>query len=170
MVDIFSRITNNRFTAIGLGHLLYAGFNWVFDHVIYVYVVYTWGMLIGGGLMTLGSLIQCAFTLRFYEKMQIDWVGAGALHTWYKQQSTSFSGRLYGRIKDNQKAVFLLLCVFSDPFITTAYFREGRFNGLTSLDWRIFFCSVFVSNFYWICVSVLVGNGIAGLWHFYLLR
>lgn len=154
----------NRLTLIGLGHLLYAGFNWLFDHVLYVYSVFTWGMLLGGGLMTLFSLTQCAITLHWYEKMQIDWVGAGALNNWDAQQSTSLLSRLYRRITDKKQAVFVFLCIVSDPFITTAYFRQGRFDGLTRHDWRIFFCSVLVSNGYWICVSALLGTGIANLW------
>jgi hypothetical protein len=153
-----------RLTIIGAGHLLYAAFNWLFDHVIYVYAVFTWGMLIGGGLMTLFSLIQCALTLHLYEKMHIDWVGAGALHAWDEQESTSFAGRLFRRIGKKQKAVFIFLCVFFDPFITTAYFRKGRFDGLTAHDWRIFLYSVLISNGWWICVSALLGNGISMLW------
>lgn len=153
-----------RLTLIGLGHLLYAGFNWLFDHVIYVYVVFTWGMLLGGGLMTLFSLTQCALTLRLYEKMQIDWVGAGALNSWDAQQSTSLLRRLFRRINGKKHTVFIVLCIVSDPFITTAYFRKGRFDGLTHRDWRIFFYSVLVSNGYWIGVSALLGTGIAHLW------
>jgi hypothetical protein len=159
-----TRHNYKRFTIIGLGHLLYAAFNWVFDHVIYVYAIFTWGMLMGGGLMTLLSLIQCALTLHLYEKMQIDWVGAGALHNWDSQKPTSLSGRLFRHISKKPKVVFVFLCVFSDPFITTAYFRKGRFNGLAAQDWRIFIYSVLLINGYWICVSALLGNGIVTLW------
>jgi hypothetical protein len=154
-----------RFASIGLGHLLYAAFNWFFDHVVYVYVVFTWGMLLGGGMMTLFSLLQCALTLYIYEKMHIDWVGAGALHAWNSQSPSSFLGRIFQRISKKPKAVFLFLCVFSDPFITTAYFRKGRFDGLAAQDWYNFLGSVLVSNGAWICVSALLGNGIASLWH-----
>lgn len=159
-----------RFTIIGLGHLLYAAFNWVFDHVIYVYAVFTWGMLMGGGLMTLFSLIQCALTLYVYEKMQIDWVGSGALQAWNSQQPSNFSGRLFRCISKKPKAVFVFLCVVSDPFITTAYFRKGRFDGLTAQDWHTFIKSVVVSNGYWICVSALLGNGAFTLWQWACLN
>lgn len=159
-----------RFASIGLGHLLYAAFNWVLDHVIYVYAVFTWGIVLGGGVMALFSLIQCALTLRFYEKMQIDWVGAGVLNVFLAKQPNSLLGRLFCRISKKQKAVFIFLCVFSDPFITTAYFRKGRFNGLTAQDWRIFLYSVLVSNGYWICVCALLGNGIASLWQWLSMR
>ncbi|SJM95854.1 conserved membrane hypothetical protein [Crenothrix polyspora] len=160
-----TRHNYKRFTIIGLGHLLYAAFNWVFDHVIYVYAVFTWGMLMGGGLMTLLSLIQCALTLQLYEKMQIDWIGGGTLHNFTAQQPTNLTGRLLCRISKQPKAVFLFLCVISDPFITTAYFRKGRFNGITTQDWQVFICSVIVSNGYWICISAFFGNLIAMLWH-----
>lgn len=170
LANRFTGLFRNRFTTIGLGHLLYAAFNWVFDHVIYVYVVYTWGMLMGGGLMTLGSLVQCAVTLRIYEKMQIDWVGAGALHIWHAEQPATFSGRLFQRIRKKKRAVFVFLCIFSDPFITTAYFRQGRFDGLAGQDWRLFLYSILVSNGYWICVSALFGNGLSSLWQLYLQR
>jgi hypothetical protein len=153
-----------RFTIIGLGHLLYAAFSWVCDYVIYVYAVFTWGMLIGGGFMTLLSLIQCALTLQIYEKMKIDWVGAGAFYAWDTQEPKKFSGRLFQRIKKKPKVVFIFLCVFSDPFITTAYFRKGQFNGLTAEDWHLFLYSVLFSNGYWICVSGLLGNTISIMW------
>ncbi len=159
-----TRHNYKRFTIIGLGHLLYAAFNWVFDHVIYVYVVFTWGMLMGGGLMTLLSLLQCALTLHLYEKMQIDWVGAGALQHWNNQEPSSLVSRVFRRISKKPKAVFVFLCVVSDPFITTAYFRNGRFDGLTAQDWQTFIKSVMVSNGYWICFSALLGNGIVTVW------
>ncbi|NOT85759.1 MAG: hypothetical protein HOP02_13495 [Methylococcaceae bacterium] len=162
--------SNNRLTMIGLCHLLYAGFNWVFDYVLYVYVVYTWGMLLGGSVMTLISLIQCALTLKLYEKMRIDWVGAGAMLEWQSQQPTSFSGRLFHRISKKPKAAFIFLCIFTDPFIITAYFRQGRFDGLTKHDWQLFIYSGIVSNTYWICVSAILGNGIVTLWQWSLLH
>ncbi|WP_394754472.1 hypothetical protein [Crenothrix sp.] len=102
--------------------------------------------------------------MKLYEKMQIDWVGAGALHNWDNREPSSLSGRLFRRISKKPKAVFVFLCVFCDPFITTAYFRKGRFDGLTAQDWQIFIKSVMVSNSYWICISALLGNGIVTAW------
>lgn len=154
-----------RLTFIGFCHLLYAGFNWVFDYVLYVYAVYNLGAVIGGSVMTVLALVQCALTLLIYERMRIDWVGAGAIHEWQDQHCKTFAGQIFRRIKDNPRAVFIFLCIFADPFIITAYFRKGRFNGLRAKDWYLFFGSGIISNAYWICVSVMLGSGAVSLWH-----
>ena len=61
-------------------------------------------------------------------------------------------------------AIFLALCAFQDPFITTAYFRRGRFDGITARDWRLFLASVFVSNLYWTLRSGAVAAILVGAW------
>ena len=154
-----------RITQIGTGHLIYGAFNWLFDNVFYVYVVYTFGLLAGGGMMTAFSLAQCMITLLIYERMKIDWVGAGAVlqlldvprPSWWRRAANASTRR-------GKAAAFVGCCVFSDPFITTAYFRKGRFDGLTQRDWQIFFGSVVVSNFYWTLRSGLVAQLIATGW------
>ena len=139
-----------RLAQIGTGHLLYASFNFVFDEIVYVYVVYRLGMLVGGGIMTTFSLVQCAITLLIYERMQIDWVGAGSLARLASVPNPCWWQRIVRWAMHRGKvAIFIALCLFQDPFITTAYFRQGRFDGLTGRDWRIFFGSVLVSNLYW---------------------
>jgi hypothetical protein len=162
--------TSKRLALIGLCHSLYHIFNWFFDFVLYVYVVYTWGMLVGGGIMIVLSLILCAVSLYIYECMQVDWVGSGAMREWQSQHPRTLSGRLFHHIKSSPIAVFMFLCVLTDAFIITAYFRHGRFDGLTAKDWRLFFFSNFICNVYWICVSVLLGNGAANLWQWLILH
>ncbi len=51
---------------------------------------------------------------------------------------------------------FFALCIWEDPFITTAYLRHGRCDGLTKRDLLIFFASVLVSNGYWIARTYAV--------------
>lgn len=51
---------------------------------------------------------------------------------------------------------FFALCIWEDPFITTAYLRHGRCDGLTKKDLFIFFASVLVSNGYWIARTYAV--------------
>ena len=52
---------------IGAGHTIYATFNWFFDQVLYVYVIYRLGLVTGCVVMTFLSLIQCGATLVIYE-------------------------------------------------------------------------------------------------------
>src|SRR5258706_3694112 len=68
-----------RLAEVGMGHAVYATFSWFFDNVLYIYVVYRLGLLVGGALMTFLSLVVCAATLLVYEQMRVDWVGAGSL-------------------------------------------------------------------------------------------
>lgn len=138
-----------RITEVGIGHTLYATFNWFFDNILYIYVIYRLGLITGGALMTLLSLLQCAATLMLYERMRIDWVGAGYIATLKHITNPTGWQRIILRCQQSGAvAVFFALCIFSDPFITTAYFREGRFDGLSGRDWKIFIASGFASNFY----------------------
>ncbi len=154
-----------RIAQIGLGHLLYASFNFVFDEIIYVYVVYRFGLLVGGGIMTTFSLVQCALTLLAYERMRIDWVGAGSMARLASSRNPSWWQRIIRwAMRRGKVAIFIALCIFQDPFITTAYFRQGRFDGLNGQDWRIFFGSVFVSNFYWTLRSGVAAVILVSAW------
>lgn len=140
----------SRIAEVGFGHALYAAFNWFFDNVLYVFVVYQLGWLRGGALMTLLSMFQCGASLMLYERMRIDWVGAGSIArlsglpapTWWQRT-------LIWADRQGTVFIFVALCVLQDPFITTAYFRGGQFDGLRRRDWQLFLASVLVSNGYW---------------------
>ena len=134
---------------IGIGHGIYGVFNWFCDHILYVFVVYQLGLVIGGGLMTAFSLTQCLITLLVYERMRVDWVGAGALAQIRIGRPTRWRQALNWITRQNNVVAFLSLSFFQDPFITTAYFRCGRFDGLKTRDWRIFLSSVLLGNLYW---------------------
>lgn len=155
-----------RLAEIGTGHALYATFNWFFDNVIYVYVVFSLGLLTGGVIMTTFSLVQCGATLLLYERMKIDWVGAGSIASLVAMPNPAWWQRvIVWAAKRGSVFIFFALCVLQDPFITTAYFRQGRFDGLSARDWRIFFASVFASNFYWTLRSGAVATVLVSAWH-----
>lgn len=157
-----------RLAEIGTGHAVYASFNWVFDNIVYVYVVHRLGLVVGGGVMTLFSLVQCAATLLLYERMKLDWVGAGSLARLTALPDPSWWQRIVRRATQAGGVfIFLALCIFQDPFITTAYFRQGRFDGLRTRDWQIFLCSVVVANFYWTLRSGAVAALLVGAWRWF---
>jgi len=54
-------------------------------------------------------------------------------------------------LKRSEPVIFLFLSIQQDPFITTAYLRNGanQFNGMKKRDWTIFTSSVVISNAYW---------------------
>ena len=154
-----------RLAQIGTGHALYTSFNWFFDNILYVYVVYTLGMLKGGAIMMAASFAQCALTLIVYQRMRIDWVGTGLLaEIRTKSDRTRLERALVWAADRHPVVIFTLLCVFQDPFITTAWFRQGRFGRLNRRDWGVFTAAVVASNVYWIFLASLIGQAIAALW------
>lgn len=154
-----------RLAQIGTGHALYAGFNWAFDNILYVWVIYTLGMLKGGALMMAASGLQCALTLVVYQRMRIDWVGTGFLaEIRAKPERTRLERVLVWASNRHPAVIFTLLCVFQDPFITAAWFKQGSFERLTRRDWGIFAAAVAVANLYWIFVASLIGQAVATLW------
>ncbi|MBK8092231.1 MAG: hypothetical protein IPK32_09715 [Verrucomicrobiaceae bacterium] len=155
-----------RLATVFSGHALYASFNWCFDNLLYVYAVHRLGLLYGGAVMTFLAGLQCGATLLLYERMRIDWVGAGSLTRLVDLDSPTWWQRvLLWAVQKGDAFVFVALCVFQDAFITTAYFRRGRFDGLTARDRRIFVGSVLVSNLYWTLRSGVVSAALAGVWH-----
>lgn len=158
----------HRVKIIVTGHALYATFSWLFDNVLYPWVVYRLGLVVGGSVMTLLSLITCAVTLLFYERMGIDWVGAGSIARLSAHPNPSWWQRIILWADRRGAAfVFVALCILQDPFITTAYFRQGRFDGLQRRDWRIFFASGIIANFYWTLRSGVVAAVIVSAWHWF---
>lgn len=157
-------------TFIGCCHLLYHVSHWFFDYVLYIYVVYNWGMLLGGGIMMALSFLLCAITLSVYERMQIDFMGIGALQEWQTKNAKTLSGRLFSHINKNKTAVFIFLCVFGDPFILTAYFKQGRFNGLIFQDWLLLVLSALCCNLYWIAATAFLSHGTMNLWQWIILH
>lgn len=159
------RCYGQRVAQIGLGHAIYAGISWVFDNILYVWVVYRLGLLIGGAIMMAASGISCALTLVIYQRMKVDWVGAGALASLGSHPAPCWWQRiLIWAMKKGDAMIFMALCIFQDPFITTAYFKRGSFDRLTGRDRWLFLGSVFCSNFYWTLRSGAVGVVFVKLW------
>ena len=119
--------------------------------------------------MTALSFVQCAATLVIYQRMGIDWVGAGALHQLQTKPDPSLLERLLVRVTQwPPVALFTALCVLQDPFITTAYFRKGCFGPLARSDWWRFLAALLVSNLYWILVASAVGSLLVATWRLLL--
>lgn len=158
-------LTSRRVAEIGVGWSLYTLVSWLFDHVLYVYVVYRLGILVGGAVMTTLSLFACLAALVVYERMRIDWLGVGIIDGLLNDPNPSWYRRLIsGAARYGAISTFIALCVYQDPFVTTAYFRRGRFDGLRLRDWRIFFASVVVSNGYWTVRSRAVAGIFVAVW------
>jgi len=164
-LTVWFRRHRRRLVGIGIGHTIYATYNFFFDQVLYVYVVHRMGLLKGGALMTLLAMTSCVVTLLLYERMRIDWVGAGCLAQLKADPHPAWWKRvILWAARKGSVVMFFALSIFQDPFVTTAYFRMGNFNGLGKRDWQVLFASGLVSNFYWTLRSGAVAAVLFGAW------
>jgi len=124
-----------------------------FDYFFYPFIIYKFGILKGGVVMTFLSFILCVLTIKFYDWSKRDWLGIEAVKGLRVYDGDKKIGRLTAWfMKKSEPVVFLFLTFYSDPFITTAYMRHGKFNGMSKRDWKIFMGSLLLGNAYWIFV------------------
>jgi hypothetical protein len=161
-----SRPMSVRLSIVGIGHSLYYASSFLFDNVLYVYVVYEWGMALGGLFMSMAAFSLNIVTLFVYQAMKIDWIGSGLIRELRLKDSPSRIERFLLWANDRSKLmIFVILNVYQDPFVATAYFKEGDFSQLTYRDVWILVASAMFSNLYWIVVAAGIGNSIAFIWN-----
>ena len=121
-----------------------------FDYLLYPFVIFKLGILKGGILMTFLSFVACILIMKFYDWLQRDWLGIEAIKSLKGYDGNKRIGRFTSWImRKSDPIVFLFLSIKFDPFITTAYLRKGKFNGMKKQDWKIFIGSLLFSNAYW---------------------
>jgi hypothetical protein len=153
------RLTRLAQWLAGLG--FYKATDYAFDYVLYPYVIYRFGLVMGAPVMAILSTLTCLLTLYAYDKLGRDWLGiefAKSQHLY--DGSSRFRLALARLLRRSDALAFILLSLRFDPFITTAYLRRGSYNGLSPRDWRIFFGSVAVSNASW---SLVCFGGVEAL-------
>jgi hypothetical protein len=121
-----------------------------FDYILYPYVIWKLGLVRGGALMALLSLLSCLLTLWFYDWSKRDWLGIEAVKQLFRGEvKTRWRRLLAWALAKGDLPACVILSVYADPFITTACLRRGAFNGMTARDWRIFFGSWLIGNGWW---------------------
>ncbi|MDD5396526.1 MAG: hypothetical protein PHW24_00510 [Candidatus Moranbacteria bacterium] len=152
---------NLKILAIGL--VVFNSFDYAFDYVLYPFVIYKYGPLLGGIVMGILATVICLFILWVYDLLEKDWLGIEAVkelvENFFKQEediakkSWRRTGKrmMYWLFHKNKIGQFLFLSIHFDPLITSIYMRPGYhlYNGLTRRDWKIFLGSTIVSNVWW---------------------
>jgi hypothetical protein len=149
--------------AVGVGTFKLV--DWGFDYLLYPFAIYALGLLWGGLVMAALSFVFCVVALRFYDWSKRDWLGIEAIKSFgsYRGSSTFLRFLSLGIAKRNWAAVIVLSIKF-DPFVTTAFMREGQFSKLLPKDWRVFWTSWVIGNVYW---TFLCAGGLASFKYFY---
>lgn len=131
---------------------------YVFDYLLYPFVIWKCGIVKGGVVMTLLSFLICWVTFIFYDWAKRDWIGIETMKELKEYEGSKLSGRLLSWVmKKGEPVTVLLLSVYFDPFITTAYMRRGAhvYNGLRKRDWEIFVFSLLFGNLYWTLIAYM---------------
>ena len=154
MNDIFAKALNykGRVAELTIGLTANKFIVWAFDFFLYPFVIYRFGILKGGIAMTVLSFIACILTMKFYDWSKRDWLGIEAIKGLKEYNGELRAGRILSWVLMRSDPVALmLLSIYFDPFITTAYMRHGanQFNGMNTRDWKIFISSLILGNAYW---------------------
>jgi len=138
---------------------------WAFNFFLYPFVIYKFGVLNGGIVMTFLSFMACILTLRFYDWSKRDWLGIEMIKGLKGYRGDKGIGRITSWIlKKSDPIVFLFLSIKFDAFITTVYMRRGKFNGMGKREWAIFMGSLIVGNAYWTLACYMGITLVAWAW------
>jgi len=135
------------------------------------------GNLWGSLICSVGALVINLCVLIWYQKKGIDWLGVTILEEvkerghqwaanlyrhdkWYEKWAThSFAKAfqiLLSLLNKNDILAFLVLSIWQDSFITTAFLRHGRFGKLETRDYLILITSTIVSVVTWSIGMILI--------------
>lgn len=157
---------------------IYQAIDWTFDNPIYAAAIFYFGPIKAFAWMTLAAAILNSCYLLIYQKTGVDWLGIGAIKKaaiateeqeliakiwnrefgwgWLRWPYRAFMAVplvgakliLWG-INRGRVSTFVMLSLFQDSFVATAYFRHGKIGRLDRKDWQVFFASLIISNAYW---------------------
>ena len=139
---------------------------YAFDYLLYPAVIYWLGLVVGGLVMAGLSFLTCWVMLLFYDHSGRDWLGIEAA-----KQVREYVGYSHWRrglawaLQRGDAVACVVLSIYFDPFITTAYMRHGAFNGMSRRDWRNFWASWFIGNAYWTFLCFGGVKGLQWVWH-----
>lgn len=191
----FIAANKGKIALIATGHGGLSIISWIYDNPLYITVIALLGPFVGGMLMTVGSLVICLGLVLFYNRKGVDWLGVGAIDS-IRKLSLRYAEKLaewrvdsmvgkmllvffylpirlilfFARLVNHKFwgdiVAFVLLSIFEDPFITTAYLRHGYYGPMKTKDWVVFFGSVLLSNGYWVLRAMFVIEIAKAVWKF----
>jgi hypothetical protein len=176
---IFSNIVSfiarykKRLAMIGIGISANQIFAFIFDFMLYPYVMWKLGLVKGFVVMSILSAIVCYLLIVLYDWLKKDWLGIETLKQFREYESKNILVRLLSRLfKKNDSLIFWVLSTQFDPFIAILYYRKGshQYGGLSKKEWRMFFFSLLAGDLYWSLMTFSGVSAIEYLWRIFSLR
>jgi len=166
----------NKIGLLAIGHTAKRVEEYLFDWLLYGIVVLWsintwgsfWGSIVAFFIMAPTSALFCWIYILFYDWAKKDWFGFEALKELRETETQGVFGRIFRRVvRFGDIPAFILLSIYSDPFMVAVYFRKKghEHRGLTRRDWKIFWASVVVSNAYWTLRWTVIFEVVRVLWN-----
>lgn len=170
-IAAFIAAQKKRIATVALGQAFNQIFDWMFNYPLYMFAVEQMGLTKGYIIMVVASFFICLAFIEFYDWLRVDWLGIEVAKE-AKEYGPTFIRRMniesgIGRIlwwpfskiilfilwavNKGGLVAFMVLSIYTDPFITTVYMRKGwgEYNGLSRRDWAVFLTSTAIGNAYW---------------------
>ena len=173
---------HNRLGTLGVGVFGKWAMSWIFDFILYPFVISLFGILWGGLMMTVLSFVFCYTLVIFYDGTKKDWLGIETLKSIEDFTPRPIPSNGFQRfmiiiintmgqfsawlMKKSDMFLLIILSIKFDPFITVVHIRHGahRYNGLSKRDWKIFITSLIIGNAYWSFAIFMGISTIEWLW------
>lgn len=159
-----------RIAHIATGWGLYTTWSWIFDNLVWIFVIGWYGFQVGSIIMITFAVINNFIFLILHQKDQAKWLGVNGLeilkergHQWADMlhQHKNFLIRtifwipahlfkfIVKLVRKNNVLAFIALSIETDSFIATAFLRGNVQGRLRAKDYTTFVASTILSCFYW---------------------
>lgn len=141
------------------------GINFLFDYGVYPATIWWLGMLWGGIVMTLVTIVANVGLIRLYDYLGQDWLlieTAKSLRDGEIVIDSKIGHWVNAILRRSDVVALLVLSTWQDPVVATLYLRHGanQYNGLSRRDWHHFIISTVITNIWW---TLVMGGGIAAV-------
>ena len=127
--------------------------NWGVDYVLYPIALVALGVVWGGLIMTIFTVITNLILIKSYDWSKTDWLLIESAKAFRDGEPTAGKTSFITKVlRLSDPIVLFILSIWDDPFTTTLYMRRGghQYNGMSRRDWMIFSVSSIISNLFWI--------------------
>lgn len=146
----------NRLLLFLTGATTFTVINYSFDFVLYPFVLYQLGVVVGFFTMMFLSFLFCWAYFIIYDYLKRDFLGIEFSkekmnNIIASDDSVGLKLLLVRVLRKSRAILFVFLSIYFDPFVAVAFERKGNFayNGLSARDWRLFILSLIISNGFW---------------------